>query len=134
MSTEPITASTATLHDPQPNYEYLQVQATVINFTDQTMEITGSDLSWGKWIKSPVKVDAYDSSTFASQGRDSSPSGTEGWATWKLGDATIRVTFSCPFIGSNTQTIACTPSGRYKVSATGTGGNVNLVTYTIKPA
>ncbi len=132
MSTE--TTTTANALDPQVMMEYLQVQATVINFTDKPMEITGSDLSWGKWIKSPVNVGSYDSSTFASQGRDSSPSGTEGWATWKLGDATIKVTFSSPFVGSNDQSITCTPLGRYKVSATGTSGNVNIVTFTIRPA
>jgi hypothetical protein len=120
--------------DPNVKYEYLQVRATVSNFTSQAMVVTGSDLSWGKWIKSPVDTPGYDSSTFASQGRDSSPSGTEGWATWKLGDAVIKVTFSSPFSGSNTQSISCTPEGAYKVSCTGTDGHVNTVSYKIQPA
>ena len=115
-------------------YEYLQVSATVINFTGEPMIITGSNLDWGKWIQSPVDTPPMGVSTFASQGRDSSPSGTEGWATWKIGKATIRATFSCPFIGHNDQTITCDPSGAYRVSAQGTGGNVNSVVYKIFPA
>ncbi len=131
MATE--TINTAKSLDPQPNYEYLQVQATVNNFTGLEMKLTGSDLSWGKWMKSPINVPAYDQGSFSSQGRDSSPSGTEGWATWTLGTATIKVTFSSPFSGSNTQTITC-DSKQYAVSAKGTDGHVNNVTYTIKPA
>jgi hypothetical protein len=136
MSTELKTAepTTAETNDPNVKMEYLQVRARVINFTGQPMTVTGSDLSWGKWMQSPVSTPAHDSSAFASQGRDSSPSGTEGWATWKLGDATIKVTFSSPFSGSNTQSITCTPQGAYKVSAEGTSGNVNSVTYKIQPA
>lgn len=133
MSTEPITSATATLHDPQPNYEYLKVEATVNNFTGEEMVLTGSDLSWGKWIQSPVNVPKYDNKGFSSQGRDSSPSGTEGWATWTLGGASVKVTFSSPFSGSNTQTISCS-STKYLVSAKGTDGHVNTVTFTIKPA
>lgn len=59
-------------------YEYLQVQATVINFTNVLMQITGSDLSWGKWMQSPVDVQPENIISFGSQGRDSSPSGTTG--------------------------------------------------------
>ncbi len=132
MSTETTTAEL--VNDPSVKMEYLQVRATVANFTGQPMIITGSDLSWGKWISSPVDTPAFDSTSFASQGRDSSPSGTEGWATWKLGNAVIKVTFSSPFTGSNTQSITCTPSGAYKVSAAGTSGNVNFVNYKIQPA
>jgi hypothetical protein len=135
MSTELKTAepTTAETNDPSLRYEYLQVQATVINFTDKAMVFTGADLSWGKWMRSPVDTPSYDSSTFSSQGRDSSPSGTEGWATWNLGSAVVRVTFSSPYIGSNTQAITCT-SGAYNVSAEGTGGNVNTVVFKIYPA
>ncbi len=130
MATE--TINTTTTLDPQPNYEYLQVRATVNNFVGEAMVLTGSDLSWGKWIQTPVDVPAYDDKGFASQGRDSSPSGTEGWATWKLGDATIKVTFSSPFSGDNTQSISCTPD-LYKVSSSGTQGHVNNAVFTIKP-
>lgn len=130
MITEP-TVATATAA-PILRYEYLQVRATVMNFTSVPMEISGSDLSWGKWINSPVNVPAYDESGFASQGRDSSPSGTEGWATWKLGNATVKVTFSCPLHGSNQQSISCS-SPDYVVTASGTGGDVNYLKFTIKP-
>ena len=106
---------------------------TVNNFTGEEMVLTGSDLSWGKWIQSPVNVPKYDNKGFSSQGRDSSPSGTEGWATWTLGGASVKVTFSSPFSGSNTQTISCS-STKYLVSAKGTDGHVNTVTFTIKPA
>ena len=130
MITEQNTTPAAT--DPTPNYEYLQVQATVNNFTGQAMIITGSDLSWGKWMASPVDVPSLDSISFSSQGRDSSPSGTEGWATWTIGSAVIKVTFSCPYIGSNDQSISCS-EGNYVVSCTGTGGNVNNIIYKIRP-
>ncbi len=127
-----ITEPTATAAAPILKYEYLQVRATVMNFTNVPMEVTGSDLSWGKWINSPVNVPAYDESGFASQGRDSSPSGTEGWATWKLGSASVKVTFSCPLHGSNQQSIVCS-STDYVVTASGTGGDVNYLKFTIKP-
>lgn len=120
--------------DAEVRYEYLQVKATVNNFTGEEMVLTGSDLSWGKWIKSPVNTPRYDNSSFSSQGRDSSPSGTEGWAEWKLGEAVIKVTFSSPYSGSNTQTISCTLPSRYKVTCSGTDGHTNTVTYNIKPA
>jgi hypothetical protein len=115
-------------------YEYLQVRATVNNFTSSDMILTGSDLSWGKWMQSPVDTPSGDSSTFSSQGRDSSPSGTEGWATWKIADAVIKVTFSCPLNGHNDQSITCTPLGAFKVSSSGTGGDINSVTYKIQKA
>jgi len=132
MSTETQTKSQTDRPD-KLMYEYLQVRATVVNFTDQTMILTGSDLSWGKWIQSPVDVPKEDSITFASQGRDSSPSGTEGWASWKIGSATITVNFSCPLHGSNSQSITC-DSPAFIVSATGTGGDVNTVSYKVKKA
>ena len=119
---------------PGTRYEYLQVRATVANFTKDDMNITGSDLTWGKWINSPVTTAAMDTSSFGSQGRDSSPSGTTGWATWKIGNATIKVNFDCPLKGSNSQSITCTPEGAYKVTATGTGGDVNVCSFKVMPA
>jgi hypothetical protein len=119
--------------DANVKYEYLQVRATVVNATDQDMKLTGSDLSWGKWINSPVDTPRRGSSRFSSQGRDSSPSGTEGWAEWAVGGAVIRVTFSCPLHGSNSQSITCSPSGRFNVNSRGTGGDVNTIEYTIEP-
>lgn len=120
--------------DSNAQYEYLQVRAKVVNATDQDMKLTGSDLSWGKWINSPIDTPRRGSSQFSSQGRDSSPSGTEGWAEWAVGGAVIRVTFSCPLHGSNSQSITCSPSGRFTVSSRGTGGDVNTIEYTIEPA
>jgi hypothetical protein len=132
MSTEPIAAATTASHDPQPNYEFLQVRATVINFTDQEMVLTGYDLSWGKWIQPPANVPAHDLIPFGSQGRDSSPSGTEGWANWRIGGADIKVTFGCPFVSGNFQTISCNPP-LFDVAVTGTGSDINYVFYKIKP-
>lgn len=111
-------------------YEYLQVQGTVRNDTDQPMILTGSDLSWGKWMKSPVDVPAHGSITFGSQGRDSSPSGTEGWATWSIGGTTISIDFSCPLNGSNSQDINVTGS-TYEGFCNGTGGDVNTCKFLI---
>lgn len=120
--------------DAEVKYEYLQVRATVINNTDQDMTILSSNLSWGKWIQAPVSTPHNSSSLFASQGRDSSPSGTEGTASWKIGDATIKVAFACPLHGSNSQSISCTPADRFKVSAAGTGGDVNRAVFSVEPA
>lgn len=124
--------SATELSAPEPNYERLQVQGTVSNFTQQPMILKGSDLSWGKWIQSPVDVASFSNNRFASQGRDSSPSGTEGTATWQLGSARIIITFSCPLRGSNTQTIRCEPPGAFNVSCDGTGGDVNSCSFQIK--
>jgi hypothetical protein len=131
MHTEQITESPS--HAEKVLYEKLQVRAVVINFTSHPMVIKGSDLSWGKWMQSPVDVGPYGTSNFSSQGRDSSPSGTEGWATWSLGGATIHVTFSCPLVGSNGQSITCKPESLFTVGCTGTGGDVNSVVYEIRP-
>lgn len=120
--------------DSEARYEYLQVRATVTNATDYNMKLTGSDLSWGKWIHSPVDTPLRGSSQFSSQGRDSSPSGTEGWAEWAINGAVIRVTFACPLHGSNSQSITCSPSGRFNVTCSGTGGDVNTVEYKIETA
>jgi len=120
--------------DTEANYEYLKVEATVTNATDYDMKLTGSDLSWGKWIQSPIDTLKHGSSTFSSQGRSGSPSGTEGWAEWAIHGAVIRVTFSCPYRGSNNQSIDCSPSGRFNVSCQGTGGDVNRIVYTVEPA
>jgi len=120
--------------DPGVRYEYLQVQATVTNSTNQDMTLLGSDLSWGKWIQSPVSTPHGSWSRFSSQGRESSPSGTEGSASWKIGEATIRVTFACPLHGSNSQGITCTPAGQFKVTSQGTGGDVNRIVFVVEPA
>jgi len=120
--------------DANVMYEYLQVRGTVINFTNNDMVITGSDLSWGKWINSPVDTPKMDTTNFGCQGRDSSPSGTTGWASWKIGNAVITINFDCPLHGSNSQSISCSPEGAYKVSCTGTGGDVNVCSFKIMPA
>ncbi len=115
-------------------YEYLQVRGTVINFTKDDMILTGSDLSWGKWINSPVDTKSMDTSNFGSQGRDSSPSGTTGSASWKIGNAVITINFDCPLKGSNSQSITCSPKGAYTVSSNGTGGDVNICSFKVMPA
>jgi Aegerolysin len=117
---------------PSAMYEYLQVQATVRNMTGLPMTITGSDLSWGKWMQSPVDVPAGGSITFSSQGRDSSPSGTEGWASWKVGNANVTVDFSCPLHGSNSQSIG-SDQASVATACNGTGGNVNTCVFYIMP-
>ena len=119
--------------DAEVMYEYLQVQATVTNATDQDMRLTGSGLSWGKWIVSPVDTPRRGSSRFASQGRAHSASGTEGWAEWVIGSAVISVTFACPHTGSNDQSILCLPPGLFNVTSSGTRGNVNNVEFKIEP-
>jgi hypothetical protein len=42
------------------------------------------------------------------------------------------VTFSSPYSGSNEQSITCTPATNFRVSASGTSGNVNHVVYKIQ--
>ncbi|HXU46398.1 MAG TPA: aegerolysin family protein [Thermoanaerobaculia bacterium] len=116
------------------SYEYLQVRAKMINYTSEEMIITGSDLTWGKWITSPVNVPAKSDRDFASQGRSSSPSGTEGWATWRIGKANIRVSFARPYNGLPDQRITCEPAIAYRVTSSGTQGDVNHVTFTVSPA
>lgn len=138
MSMEQVTYSETKNPTPPelgaPRYEYLQVQAVVTNFTSVPMVIMGSDLSWGKWMQSPVNVNPFSSMRFGSQGRDSSPTGTTGWAKWQVGNAVITVNFDCPLHGKNSQSIDCAPAGLFKVTATGTGGDINFVTFEIKPA
>ena len=127
--------TSAPAEDVTVQYEYLQVQATVINNTNQDMTILSSNLTWGKWIQVPVSTPHGTWSRFASQGRASSASGTEGTASWKIGDAVIGVTFGSPLYGgSNPASISCTPPGRFKVSAAGTGGDVNRAVFSVEPA
>lgn len=126
-----VTASELSATDLDVTYERLQVQGTVSNFTPHQMIVKSSNLSWGKWMQSPVDTPSFGISRFASQGRDSSPSGTEGTATWQIGNALITINFSCPLRGSNTQSISCEPAGAFKVTCTGTGGDVNSCTFQI---
>jgi hypothetical protein len=114
-----------------PQNTDLQVRATVYNLTGQDMILADSDLSWGKWIQSPGNVPSCNPSSFSAQGASLTPSGTEGKASWKLGDAIIRVTFNTPAAGDNTQSIECSPANQYKVRSWGTQGKVNEVAYTI---
>lgn len=129
MSTAQARATTP--HVTAPMYEYPQVHATVGNFTDQPMILTGTNLSMGKWIRTPVDVPAQVASSFRSQGGDSSRSGTEGWVSWSIGHATITVNFSSPFGGHGTQSITCSPANAYAVSSMGTDGHVNTCTFKI---
>lgn len=138
MSTESVTDSESKNSTPPdlgaPRYEYLQVQAEVTNFTSVPMTMKGAGLSWGKWMQEPANVEGGSSMRFGSQGRASAASGTEGWVSWQMGNAVITVSFDCPLHGKNSQSITCSPKGIYDVTATGTGGDVNKVTYEIKPA
>ena len=131
MITEPNTNAPKGSADSR--YEYLQVRAMVENNTKVDMVIAGSDLTWGKWIQSPVNTFAGKPSLFASQGRDSSASGTKGWAVWKIGEASIKVTFECQPNSKNKQSITCTPP-LFKVSCTGTSGDRNTIVYSVEPA
>ena len=94
----------------------LQVRGIVINSADTDMIITGADLSQGKWIHSPGDANAQSSSTLTCLDRNSSPSCTEGWATWKIGEAIIKITFDSSSHDTNNQSITCSPKGAYKVS------------------
>ena len=114
--------------------ESLQVRGIIINSADTVMIMTGSDLSWGQWIHSPVNVNDKSSSTFACQDRAASPSGTEGWATWKIGDAKIKITFDASYRGSNSQSITCSPKGAYKVTCSDRAGSLNKCTFRVMPA
>ncbi|MEO6920275.1 MAG: aegerolysin family protein [Collimonas sp.] len=127
-----VAASELSAEEIKVAYERLQVQGTVSNFTQLPMIIKSSNLSWGKWMQSPVDVPSFSNSRFASQGRDSSPSGTEGTATWHIGNAIITIHFGCPLNGSNSQRISCEPPGAFKVTCDGTGGDVNACSFQIK--
>ncbi len=119
------------------NDEYLIVDAIVCNRTSWPMRLTGSNLSWGKWVQTPIDVPPNKDGKFVAQGRDSSPSGTTGWAEWVLeghpsGMAPkIRVTFDNPAVGPDKVSITCEPRDLVHVQAVQTRGNHNYVTYTI---
>ena len=116
-------------------YEYLIVDATVVNRTNWCMMITGSNLSWGKWDTSPVNVMPQKEMKFLCRGRSDSPSGTEGWATWVLEghpkSPEIKITFDNPAVGSDKVSITCDPKDVVAISANQSKGKHNCVTYII---
>lgn len=126
--------SSGTLENTDLKNTDLQAKATVYNLVKEEMTLAGSHLDWGKWIESPTDVPAFSAKSFAAQGASLTPSGTEGWVSWKFHDAVIKVTFNVPAAGNNTHTIECTPANRYKVRCWGTQGKVDEIAYTITPA
>jgi len=95
------TAGHAAMTSPLGEDQHAHI--VVHNHTNYRMILTGSNLSWGKWGQSPVDVPSHSHINFDSMGRENSPSGTEGWATWQLEDQpiTITVRWDDPYIGSN---------------------------------
>src|SRR3954447_14261476 len=94
------------------------------NHTNNLMRLQGADLSWGKWGSStPVDVQPHSHIDFDSMGRENSPSGTEGWASWKLEgwytDTTITVRWNDPYTGSNDSSIDCQPPGAVELHGIG---------------
>ncbi|ONI79919.1 hypothetical protein ALI144C_24635 [Actinosynnema sp. ALI-1.44] len=74
----------------EPRGEAHQFHATINNRTrDKLIPVTTdkskTDLIWGKWMQEPTAIpEKTEQKAFASQGRQGSPSGTEGWVTYYL--------------------------------------------------
>jgi len=105
----------------------------VQNRTNWEMKLIGSNLSWGKWVTTPVDVSAGSTMHFEAEGREASPSGTEGWASWQLignpSAAKITVNFNVPYIGSDTASISCDPSGVVATSYDQSHGDADSINY-----
>jgi hypothetical protein len=111
-----------------------KIIANVHNNTDWAMRLTGSNLEWGKFVTSPIDVAAHSVGNFYAEGRQDSPSGTMGWATWMLegnNGIVVRVDFDNPYSGSDSVSIATTPVGAVPTSVTQTGGDSDYVDYYI---
>ena len=118
------------------SYEYLEVDATVINLTDWDMDLVTSHLEWGKFDEghSPISVPKKGKMSFTARGRSASPSGTEGYAVWTLKNhpesPQIKAYFCNPAIGSSQADIECKPNC-ISVSVKSGGGKKFVVTYIV---
>lgn len=119
-------------------YEFLEVLAVVENKTSWEMTLVTGHVEWGKFDegKSPVNVPANGKMEFSARGRDSSPSGTSGYATWTLkghpaGNVTVKATFDNPAFGSCKASITCEPAGAVSVRVEGKSQNSFKPHYTI---
>lgn len=118
------------------SYEYLEVDATVINMTDWNMELKTAHIEWGKFDEghSPISVPRRGTTNFSARGRSGSPSGTEGYAAWSLEGhpeaPTITAYFCNPAIGKCKAGIDCVPAC-ITVAAKGASANKFVVTYII---
>ena len=119
-------------------YEYLEVLALVENRTSWEMTLNAAHVEWGKFDegKSPVNVPANGKMEFSARGRDSSPSGTNGYATWTLkdhpaGKVTVKAAFSNPAAGFCKAGITCEPAGAVSVKVEGKSQNSFKPHYTI---
>jgi hypothetical protein len=107
-------ATTASMGEGQ------HIHITVHNHTDDLMRLTGSNLSWGKWGQSPVDIEPHSHIQFDSMGRENSPSGTTGWATWHVEgysrEPIITVSWDDPYTGSNSGNIVSNPANTIPIS------------------
>lgn len=118
-------------------YLYLEVNATVDNKTQWDMILKTSHIEWGKFDegKSPIDVSALSKGEFVARGRDSSPSGTEGYAKWIIKNhpqnPVITASFCNPAVGKCSASITCEPIDAVSVKCEGKSANKFNVTYTI---
>ena len=119
-------------------YEYLEVIGNVRNRTSWDMVLVTSHIAWGKFDegKSPVGVPANGVMEFVARGRDSSPTGTEGYAKWVLkghphGEVTITAFFNNPAVGSCEARIECNPKNIVSIQVEGKSQNSFHPVYTI---
>jgi hypothetical protein len=121
----PVTTAAATpaaqgtrQHDVQPRAENLQFHLWLTNLNNDWLNVEYANNNWGKWCDSdeqrpetpkPVAPNAEDAKSFCSQGRQNSPSGTEGEVKYVFRNDEskwFKIYWSVPWgSGTNTMTI-----------------------------
>jgi len=91
----------------------LQFHCTINNRCDVPLKVKDTHHDWGRWYptesETPKQVPANQTvKAFASSGRTSSASGTEGYATYQLGDdssAWIKIYWDVPWAPGASNTV-----------------------------
>jgi hypothetical protein len=119
--------------------ESFQAIISVSNTTPWDMQLQGQHLDWGKWDGSPPQtISAGGSANFKAEGKDFTPTGTQGSVTYTLlstpQNATVTMTFDVPLVGADSVAISCDPPGVANVSVLQSRGDKDQITYNVNPS
>ncbi|MFC4852943.1 aegerolysin family protein [Actinophytocola glycyrrhizae] len=146
----PVTTASATpaeqrthQHDVQPRTENLQFHLWLTNLNNDWLNVEYANNNWGKWCDSdgqqpeapkPVPPNADEFKAFCSQGRQNSPSGTEGEVRYVFRNDPnkwFKIYWSVPW-GSSTNTMNIDSAKKVFIQCNGFAGSGKVEKVTCK--
>jgi Aegerolysin len=100
--------------------ENMQCHMNVQNATGGTLNLTNSNLDWGKWADNPpTQIGNGSAATFEAQGRKGSATGTQGQVTYTFPDnqTSFTINFDIPYSGANSGSLTMNGPGMSNYSA-----------------